>query len=37
MLQWQQAYQAAAKALQIGSSLFQSLSTAVQAASSSRR
>lgn len=32
LLQWQQAYQAAAKALQIGSSLFQSLLTAVQAA-----
>jgi len=31
LLQWQQAYQAAAKALQIGSSLFQSLLTAVQA------
>ncbi len=30
LLQWQQAYQAAAKALQIGSSLFQSLLTAVQ-------
>jgi flagellar hook-associated protein 1 len=32
LLQWQQSYQAAAKALQIGSSLFQSLLTAVQAA-----
>ena len=32
LLQWQQAYGAAAKALQIGSSLFQSLLTAVQAA-----
>jgi flagellar hook-associated protein 1 len=32
LLQWQQAYQASAKALQIGSSLFQSLLTAVQAA-----
>ncbi len=32
LLQWQQAYQAAAKALQIGSSLFQSLLTAVQSA-----
>lgn len=32
LLQWQQAYQAAAKALQIGSTLFQSLLTAVQAA-----
>jgi flagellar hook-associated protein 1 FlgK len=32
LLQWQQAYQAAAKALQIGNSLFQSLLTAVQAA-----
>jgi flagellar hook-associated protein FlgK len=31
-LQWQQAYGAAAKALQIGNSLFQSLLTAVQAA-----
>jgi len=30
LLQWQQAYQAAAKALQIGSSLFQNLLTAVQ-------
>ncbi|HEY3656703.1 MAG TPA: flagellar hook-associated protein FlgK [Steroidobacteraceae bacterium] len=32
LLQWQQAYQAAAKALQIGSTLFQSLLTAVQSA-----
>jgi flagellar hook-associated protein 1 len=32
LLQWQQAYGAAAKALQIGSSLFQSLLTAVQGA-----
>jgi flagellar hook-associated protein 1 FlgK len=32
LLQWQQAYQAAAKALQIGSSLFQNLLTAVQSA-----
>jgi flagellar hook-associated protein 1 FlgK len=32
LLQWQQAYQASAKALQIGSSLFQSLLTAVQSA-----
>lgn len=32
LLQWQQAYGAAAKALQIGSSLFQSLLTAVQSA-----
>ena len=32
LLQWQQAYGAAAKALQIGNSLFQSLLTAVQAA-----
>jgi flagellar hook-associated protein 1 FlgK len=32
LLQWQQAYQASAKALQIGASLFQSLLTAVQAA-----
>jgi flagellar hook-associated protein 1 len=32
LLQWQQAYGAAARALQIGSSLFQSLLTAVQAA-----
>ena len=32
LLQWQQSYQAAAKALQIGSTLFQSLLTAVQAA-----
>jgi flagellar hook-associated protein 1 FlgK len=32
LLQWQQAYGAAAKALQIGSSLFQSLLTAVQTA-----
>jgi flagellar hook-associated protein 1 FlgK len=32
LLQWQQSYQAAAKALQIGSSLFQNLLTAVQAA-----
>jgi flagellar hook-associated protein 1 FlgK len=32
LLQWQQAYQASAKALQIGSSLFQSLLTAVQTA-----
>lgn len=32
LLQWQQAYQAAAQALKIGSSLFQSLLTAVQAA-----
>jgi flagellar hook-associated protein 1 FlgK len=32
LLQWQQAYQASAKALQIGSSLFASLLTAVQAA-----
>jgi flagellar hook-associated protein 1 FlgK len=32
LLQWQQAYGAAAKALQIGNSLFQSLLTAVQSA-----
>lgn len=32
LLQWQQAYQAAAQALKIGSSLFQSLLTAVQTA-----
>jgi flagellar hook-associated protein 1 FlgK len=32
LLQWQQSYQAAAQALKIGSSLFQSLLTAVQAA-----
>lgn len=32
LLQWQQAYQASAKALQVGSSLFQSLLTAVQSA-----
>jgi flagellar hook-associated protein 1 len=32
LLQWQQAYGAAAKALQIGNTLFQSLLTAVQAA-----
>jgi flagellar hook-associated protein 1 FlgK len=32
LLQWQQAYGAAAKALQIGNSLFQSLLTAVQGA-----
>jgi flagellar hook-associated protein 1 FlgK len=32
LLQWQQAYQAAAQALKIGSSLFQSLLAAVQAA-----
>jgi len=32
LVQWQQAYQAAAQALKIGSSLFQSLLTAVQAA-----
>jgi flagellar hook-associated protein 1 FlgK len=32
LLQWQQAYQAAAQALKIGSSLFQNLLTAVQAA-----
>jgi flagellar hook-associated protein 1 FlgK len=32
LVQWQQAYQAAAKALQIGTGLFQSLLTAVQAA-----
>ena len=32
LLQWQQAYQAAAQALKIGSSLFQSLLTAVQGA-----
>jgi len=32
LLQWQQAYQASAKALQIGNSLFQSLLTAVQSA-----
>jgi flagellar hook-associated protein 1 FlgK len=32
LLQWQQAYQASAKALQIGSTLFQSLLTAVQSA-----
>jgi flagellar hook-associated protein 1 FlgK len=32
LLQWQQAYQAAAKALQIGNTLFQNLLTAVQAA-----
>jgi flagellar hook-associated protein 1 FlgK len=32
LLQWQQAYQASAKALQIGASLFQSVLTAVQAA-----
>jgi flagellar hook-associated protein 1 FlgK len=32
LLQWQQAYQASAKALQIASSLFQNLLTAVQAA-----
>ena len=32
LLQWQQAYGAAAKALQIGSSLFQSLLAAVQGA-----
>jgi flagellar hook-associated protein 1 FlgK len=32
LLQWQQAYQAAAQALKIGSSLFQSLLSAVQSA-----
>jgi len=32
LLKWQEAYQASAKALQIGSSLFQSLLTAVQSA-----